>query len=165
MNWVKCQVHVKDKCKNLYPEYSMSPCSILSVCECDGKTLKRSLTFDSDSYCMFDISNLVGGSAEVFTRILKRGLRDLYHLVKVLHLHVRHWQFLSVFGPCDVRSWTNMVKNKIKHTRMVTTGQYDQLRDTTFIWCYILNYIFLNSIVLIECSIGVSSRAHLGRMC
>lgn len=55
---------------------------------------------------MLNVSNLIGSSADVFTRIVKRHLGDLNHLVEVLYFHEWfHHQFLTILGPSNMRSW------------------------------------------------------------
>lgn len=49
--------------------------------------LRVCLTFDPDGYCVLNVADLIGGGADVFTRIIERGPWDLNHLVEVLHFH------------------------------------------------------------------------------
>lgn len=49
--------------------------------------LKMCLTFDRNSYCVLNVADPIGGSACVFTNIVKRRLWDLNHLVEILHFH------------------------------------------------------------------------------
>lgn len=64
------------------------------------------LTFDPDSYSVLSVANLIGSSADVSTRIIKRCFWDLNQLVVVLYFHGwPHRKVLTVLGPCDMRSW------------------------------------------------------------
>lgn len=68
--------------------------------------LKVCLTFDPDGYCVLYVSKLIGGSAAVFTHIIKRGLWDLNHLVEVFYSRSwRHCQVVTILGPRNMRSW------------------------------------------------------------